>query len=266
MAKLSPLVVIVGETASGKSSLAMQLARKYSGEIICADSRTIYKGMDIGTAKPSKKDREEMKHYLLDIIEPGERYSASQFKQDAVNAINDITKRGKLPIMVGGTGLYIDAVIFDYGFSDGKQARNPTNSRHLSQDTLHKKNELRQNTLVIGLDRSREEVKNNIEQRVEQMIQAGYIEEVKILLTRYGKNNSALSGIDYRTVVKYIEGELTLNEVKLELIKGDKSLAKRQRTWFRRNKNINWIKPNQAEAKVKYFLNVKEVPARIYRK
>ncbi len=117
VAKVVPLLVIVGETASGKSALSMSLARKFNGEIICADSRTIYKDMDIGTAKPNAEDRAEIKHYLLDIIEPGQRYSASQFKEDALKAISEITKRGKLSILVGGTGLYIDAVIFDYQFN-----------------------------------------------------------------------------------------------------------------------------------------------------
>src|SRR5688572_21256799 len=113
-----PLIVIAGPTASGKSALAMKVAKKYNGEIICADSRTVYKGMDIGTAKPSAVDRKEVPHHLLDIVQPNQPFTAADFKEQALAAIDDISGRGKLPIMVGGTGLYIDSVIFDYRFGD----------------------------------------------------------------------------------------------------------------------------------------------------
>lgn len=254
MAKLSPLVVIVGETASGKSSLAMQLARKYNGEIICADSRTIYKGMDIGTAKPSKKDREEIEHYLLDIIEPNQRYSASLFKKDALEAISNIANRGKLPIMVGGTGLYVDAVLFDYSFSSGEQQKDPNNPRHLSKSTQKNRGELRPNTLVIGLNRSRDELNSRIEERAKQMLEADFINEVNILVDKYGTDNEALSGIGYRTFAKYLRGDITLELAKAEFVKGDKSLAKRQRTWFKRNKSIHWINSSQANKIVHDFV------------
>lgn len=254
MAKLSPLVVIVGETASGKSSLAMQIAKQFNGEIICADSRTIYKAMDIGTAKPSKKDREEIKHYLLDIIEPNQRYSASLFKKDALEAISNIANRGKLPIMVGGTGLYVDAVLFDYSFSSGEQQKDSNNPRHLSKSTQKNRGELRPNTLVIGLNRSRDELNIRIEERAKQMLEAGFINEVNTLVDKYGTDNEALSGIGYRTFAKYLRGDITLELAKAEFVKGDKSLAKRQRTWFKRNKSIHWINPSQANKIVHDFV------------
>jgi tRNA dimethylallyltransferase len=112
----APLIVIVGPTASGKSALAMQLAERFGGEIICADSRTVYKGMDIGTAKPSAEDQARVPHHGLDLVEPGERFSAVDFKNYATQTIADIRARGKIPFLVGGTGLYVDAVIFDYHF------------------------------------------------------------------------------------------------------------------------------------------------------
>ena len=112
-----PLVVIAGPTASGKSELAMKLAERFNGEIICADSRTIYKNMDIGTAKPTKLDQKAITHHLLDMIEPGELFSVYDFQQQAKAAINAIRSSGKLPIMVGGTGLYIDSVVFYYYFT-----------------------------------------------------------------------------------------------------------------------------------------------------
>ena len=111
-----PLIVITGPTASGKSALAMDIAKKYGGEIICADSRTVYKGMDIGTAKPTEQDQREVPHHLLDVVEPNQPFSAAEFKERANQAICDISARGKLPMLVGGTGLYIDAVLFDYHF------------------------------------------------------------------------------------------------------------------------------------------------------
>jgi len=110
--KTSPLVVVLGPTASGKSALAIKLALEFNGELICADSRTLYKGMDIGTAKPSKADQEAVPHHMLDIIEPSERYSAAAFQKRANELIEDIRQRGRRPILVGGTGLYIDAVNF----------------------------------------------------------------------------------------------------------------------------------------------------------
>src|SRR6187431_630808 len=111
-----PLIAIVGQTASGKSGLAMRIARQFNGEIICADSRTIYKHMNIGTAKPKPDDRKLIKHHLLDIIEPNEKFSASEFKSKALLAIGDISKRGKTPLLVGGTGLYVDSVLYDFSF------------------------------------------------------------------------------------------------------------------------------------------------------
>jgi tRNA dimethylallyltransferase len=175
------LVAIVGPTASGKSALAMKIAKQFSGEIIAADSRTIYRGMDIGTAKPSKADQAAVPHWGLDLAEPGESYSAARFKEYALAKITDISSRGKLPILVGGTGLYIDAVLFDYKFpaSDKKEVEfkdvdvaglqaiinkrgyvvpeNSKNRRHLIRtierqgQTGHRRHDLPPGVLLIGL-------------------------------------------------------------------------------------------------------------------
>ena len=112
----TPLVVIAGPTASGKTALAIRLAERYDGEIICADSRTIYKGMDIGTAKPSAEEQARVPHWGLDIVEPGERFTVADFKAYAERKIQEIRERDRIPFLVGGTGLYIDAVIFDFQF------------------------------------------------------------------------------------------------------------------------------------------------------
>lgn len=247
VAKIAPLLVIVGETASGKSDLAMELARRFNGEIICADSRTIYKGMDIGTAKPSLEDRAEVPHHMLDIINPNERYSVVEFKTAAQKLIEEISLRGRLPILVGGTGLYIDAVIFNYQFSHTDAPRSKDNSRHLDSSVTVKKHDLRPNTLVLGMQVERTVLEERIKRRIAAMFDAGFEDEVKKLIELYGTNNEAMSGIGYRTMAKYVRGELTLDEAKDEFVRGDKSLAKRQRTWFKRNKSIHWIE-KQIEA------------------
>src|SRR5664279_1374048 len=137
-----PIIVVVGETASGKSALAMELAQKFAGEIICADSRTVYTGMDIGTAKPTLNDQAQIQHHLLDVATLGQPFSASQFKTLACNSINDIHKRHKVPIIVGGTGLYVDSVIYDYKFPSAPAAGLRKELNSLSLDELIDRAEL----------------------------------------------------------------------------------------------------------------------------
>lgn len=284
------LIVIVGETASGKSDLAIELAEQVGGEIICADSRTIYKGMDIGTAKPTQKDQNRVPHHLLDVVEPGQAYSVAQFKKVVLKLIPKIVQRGKVPIMVGGSGLYIDAVIFDYQFRPvdvGKrnqlatlslkdlqsQARrlgvketevNFKNKRHLQRaietgGVLKQTQQMRPNTLVIGLTPDRELLKARIKERVDIMIERGLVGEVEKLGKKYGWENEAMSGIGYRFFAQYVRGEINLDEAKAKFVQGDLSLAKRQRTWFKRNKNIHWLsEPKQAFSLVKTFLGATE--------
>ncbi len=257
VARVVPLIVIVGETASGKSAMAMEIAKKFNGEIIAADSRTIYKYMDIGTAKPTKQNQTEVKHHLIDIIEPDEKYSAKKFKSDALKALDDISGRGKLPILVGGTGLYVDAILFDYQFSEEGALRDQQNNRHLAQRSSVKKNDIRPNTLVLGLSINRKLLEDRIEKRIESMLKAGLVAEVKFLATKYELNLESLSGIGYKTMFRYLNEEITLKDAKIELVRGDKSLAKRQRTWFKRNSNINWVNSSkQAIFLVQEFLQI----------
>ena len=129
-----PLVVIVGPTASGKSALAISLAEKFGGEIICADSRTVYKGMDIGTAKPTVDEQARVPHWGLDLVEPGERFSAAKFKRYAIAKIDEIHSRGNIPFLVGGTGLYIDGILFDYEFGSDFNAELRKKLESLSLD------------------------------------------------------------------------------------------------------------------------------------
>ncbi len=235
-----PLVVVVGETASGKTALGLELAEKFGGEIICADSRTIYRGMDIGTAKPTNEEQSIVPHHLLDIRNPDETYTVAQFQADAREAIIDISSRGKLPIMVGGSGLYIDSVIYDYSFySDG--IRDKSNPRHLADGSGSQDKVLRANTLVIGIQRDKGDLENRIKKRVDIMLEAGLVDEVSRLIAKYGRDKPALSGICYQIFADYLEGRISLDEARQKFVHGDMVLAKKQRTWFKRNKSIHWV-------------------------
>jgi len=270
---MSPLIVIVGETASGKSALAMELAERLDGELICADSWTVYRGFDIGTAKPTAADRAAVPHHLLDVADPAEGFSAVVFQKLALAAIADITSRGKLPIMVGGTGLYIDSVLFDYGFlpPSDPALRDELNSLSLEQlharaselgldtagiDLRNKrrvirliennglrptKRPMRGNTLVLGMRVEREVLGERIAARVDAMLAAGLEAEVRTLADRYGWDVEPIKGIGYKEFREYVSGTQTIAEVRERIIKGTMDLAKRQRTWFKRNSSIQWV-------------------------
>jgi tRNA dimethylallyltransferase len=273
MAAKSPLIVIVGETASGKSALAIELAQQFNGEIICADSRTVYRGMDIATAKPSKADRKKVAHHLLDIAQPDRPVTVAEFKKRTLQAIDDIVSRGKLPIMVGGSGLYIDAVLFDFEFrgeADDKlraeltklsveelQHRlnmagiplpeNVRNPRYLiraleTNGQIGTRKSLRPNTLIIGLQVDREVLRQRISERVDVMVETGFVDELERLVERYGWGIQALQAPGYKAFRGYMAGELSLEQAKQQFIKNDMALAKRQRTWFKRNSSIHWVK------------------------
>lgn len=236
-----PLIAIVGETASGKTALAIELAEKFDGEIICADSRTVYRGMNIGTAKPTASERSRVPHYLLDVVEPDEPFTVADFKRLANEAIDDIAKRGKLPIMVGGSGLYVDAVLYDFGFSPDNAARDEVNPRHVSSGESGSRKKLRKNTLVLGLNLEREVLGRRISQRVDAMVEGGMVEETKRLIENY-PNSKALDAPGYKAFRGYIEGLLDLEQAKALFVQNDMKLAKRQRTWFKRNNSIHWIR------------------------
>ena len=275
----TPLIVVVGETASGKSAVASELAKQLNGEIICADSWTVRKEVNIGTAKPSEEEQKLIAHHLLDIVDPCEDFTAAVFKRMAIEKIDEIASRDKLSIMVGGTGLYIDGVLFDYGFlpAGPKEQRQELNlmtiselleltkKRKLKTDSIDIRNKrriirlietagqspsqgkLRPNTLIIGLKTEPETLKQRTQQRVGQMIGQGLEAEVKALSDKYGWSCEALKGIGYKEWQGYFNGEYNLEEVVQKIVRATDQLAKRQRTWFKRNKSIQWVK-NQADA------------------
>lgn len=234
------LLAIVGLTASGKTALGIRLAKKLNGEVICADSRTVYKHMDIGTAKPTLEEMQGIRHHLLDLVEPDQPFTVADFKHLAFKAVDDIRSRGKLPILVGGSGLYIDVVLFDYDFAGASGERDTQNPRHRASGSAHSRSKLMEGAVVIGLQPNRDELRQKLERRVDQMVENGFVEEVKSLLTRYS-GVKALSAPGYRAFVEYIGGEISLAEAKEIFVLRDYQLARRQMTWFRRNTDINWF-------------------------
>lgn len=282
-----PLIVIVGETGSGKSALANELAQIFSGEIIAADSRTIYEGLDIITAKPTITDRELVPHHLLDVIRPNQAFSAAEFKLAACRAIAEIAGRGHLPFLVGGTGLYVDAVIYDFMFKEKADParrdtlraltiqelqnmllsegiplpQNERNPRHLIRaletgGETGSRGELRFNTLVIGLTIERNELRRRIAHRVDVMVGAGLIDEVEQAAQEFGWDAPGLQTPGFKLFKNVIDGVLTIDEAKELFVRDHLQLAKRQRTWFRRNRDIKWIsKEEEAVDLITTFLN-----------
>lgn len=285
MAAELPLIVIAGPTASGKTSLAIALAEKYDGEIICADSRTVYASMDIGTAKPTQSERARVVHWGLDLVEPGERFTAADFKAYAVAKIDDIKRRGKIPFLVGGTGLYIDAVLFDYQFGGGFDKNLRVKLEQLTVDELHNYcaqnsvtlpdnkynkryviraieqngiNKQRQTvpittSIIVGIATDRDTLRTRIVDRSEQLFDGNVVEEASKLGNKYGWDSEALTGNIYPLARLYLDGQLTMVELKQKFITSDWRLAKRQLTWLRRNQFINWKTLDQAEH---YLVNI----------
>lgn len=272
-ASAPPLLVLVGETASGKSALALDLAKRFNGEIISADSWTVYKGFDIGTAKPSNPERAQVPHHLLDVADARDGFSAVIFQQLAQATIDAIHGRGKLPILVGGTGLYIDSVIYRYSFlaPPSPGLREELNAMSLEEvlklaherglDTsvvdvrnkrrvirlienegqLPSKKPLRPNTLLLGIQTPRETLAARIAERVEAMLAGGLELEVQKLAEEYGWEAEPMKGVGYKEWREYFEGSASLDNVRQRIIKNTLDLAKRQRTWFKRNKSIHWF-------------------------
>ncbi len=286
-----PLLAIVGTTATGKSQLALKLAAKFSGEIVSADSWVVRRGLDIGTAKPSLKDRQTVRHHMIDIIEPDDNFSAAEYKKRAAAAIEGIYSRNHLPIIVGGSGLYVDSLLFDYSFlpASGRGERERLNAlplqdlqllaldEELDLDSIDKNNKrrvirlietnggiatrtsLRDSTLIIGLNPERKELTKSITKRVDQMLAQGLEGEVKNLSEEYGWGCEALKGIGYHEWRLYFTSNQDLTTTRERIIKDTLDLAKRQQSWFKRNKSIHWfttpVNLSQVDALITTFLS-----------
>lgn len=285
------IIAVVGPTASGKSDLAVRIAQRLEGEIISADSMQIYRGMDIGTAKVTREEMGGIPHHLIDIREPQESFSAAEFQALAREKIREIAGRRKLPILVGGTGLYLNSVTDPYDFSGPKVERTGEIRAHyhnlaksqgkeklyeelLSVDPesarkLHPNDEKRviraleyfrlngkpisenlqaarkteslYSVYWIGLNMDRKLLYRRIEERVDAMMAAGLLDEVKALLAQGCQPDSqAMQGIGYRQLIQHLQGDLALQEA-VDLIKQEsRRYAKRQLTWFRRDTRIHW--------------------------
>ena len=233
----NPTIIILGPTASGKTALGIKLAKALNGEIISADSRAIYKGMDIGTAKPSLKEREGIIHYGLDLVYPDERFTVADWKKYAEEKIADIKARSKTPIIVGGTGLYIDALIYDYHF------KGPTGEKigDLEQKTCSDRKEIKGDFLLIGIKWDNEKLRERLKKRIDIMFDKPLYDEVKKLSETYDWNLQSMKSDIYQYAYKYLNGQLSLEEAKEKSFYDDYHLAKRQLTWFKRNDKIIWL-------------------------
>ena len=217
---IKPVIVIVGPTASGKTGAAIALAEEIGGEIICADSRTIYRGMDVGTAKPSMEERKNIVHFGLDLVDPDERFTVYDWKKYAEQKIYEIRKRGKFPIIVGGTGLYIDALIYDYQFDQGRKS-----------EQLDRK------------EWTNEEIRERIKLREQQMFEnEELVLETVALAKRFDWGLQSMRSNIYQFVWRMLNKEITKDEAIALGVYDDYHLAKRQMTWFKRNKQIRWCR------------------------
>jgi len=282
-----PLIVVVGPTASGKTALAVKLAMRFGGEIVCADSRTIYKGMDIGTAKPTPEERMQVPHWGLDLVEPGERFTAADFKAYALEKIAEIRARGHVPFLVGGTGLYVDSITFDYQFggkadfalrdklermsieelhsycknNNIKLPENAYNKRYviraIEQKSINTKRRDQpiDNCVIVGIATERNILKQRIEQRTEQLFDNDVVDEATQLGKKYGWDNEAMTGNIYPLIHSYLEGESNIQNVKEKFTTLDWRLAKRQLTWLRRNPFIKWLSLSEAEQYILHLLS-----------
>ncbi len=274
----SKILVVVGQTASGKSSLSIKLAKALNAEIIAADSRTIYKSMDVGTAKPSKEDQDLVVHHCIDLVFPDEDFNVVKFNQHAKAAIEDIQARDKQVIIVGGTGLYVDSLLFNYAFKEMKGQETRSELVNESIDDLNlkarklgyiSKDEVVKNRrhivriierggrfeerpvmddryIVVGINPARSVLRLRIEERAEQMFKAGLKKEYLELIDRYGSDCESMTGIGYREFAAWSTGAISVGQVKRDIIKNTLKLAKRQRTWFKRNQNINWFEDSNS--------------------
>ncbi len=294
------LIVILGPTASGKTDLAIKMAKEFNGEIISADSRQIYKKMDIGTAKPDGKWKtvagkrrylvEGVPHYAIDAVNPGKTFTAAEFKKLAIESVEDIGRRGKIPFLVGGTGLYVWAVVDNLQFPSGdpmKKLRAGFADKSIEElvellkkvdpeavsfvDIKNKRRVIRAlevaistgqsfsvhrakteplfDCLQIGIRWPIDELFQRIDERIDEQWEKGWQGEVESLVRqKYSFDLPSLSGIGYREVVKYLAGEMTLPEMFRILKRETRRYAKRQITWFKRDKRIQWIEKSDVSA------------------
>jgi len=277
MAMKGKLIVIAGTNASGKSGLGVEMALRFQGEIVSADSRQVFRGLDLGSGKITREEMRGVPHHLIDVCEPGDFFSMADFQHLAFAAIDDILSRGKTPFLVGGTGLYVDSVAEGYQLSDRAPDLSlrahletfdtpalyemlreklpdteidPRNRNRvmralerLAADDYHpSRREQRYDTLKIGVTWPREILKRRIDERLETRLRQGMVEEVKGLMEQGVSTEFLMKlGLEYRYITRYLLGEIPYDQMVLELGNAIKKFAKRQMTWFRREENLHWL-------------------------
>ena len=284
------VIFILGPTASGKTSVAIELAKRIGGEIISADSRAFYTGMDIATAKPSIKERQGIKHWGIDLINPGKKYSIAEFKVYCEEKIADIKSRGLVPIVVGGSGLYADSVIFNYDLKSRKPKEDDADAKlqKLSvfelQELIKKKgigfpenyknkrylirwlendgkmgedrDEINSDYLVFGVYTKRDELKERIKLRIDKLFNQELIDEYINLNNAYPDALESITTNYYPIIKRYLNKEIDLNEAKELAYYADWHLAKRQLTWLKRNKYIKWYKKDEIVDQIEASIHI----------
>lgn len=286
-----PLIILTGPTAVGKTALSIRLAKKINGEIISADSMQVYRGMDIGSAKVSEEEMDGVKHYLIDVLDPSDEFNVVKFQEMAKEAMDDIYSKGKIPIIAGGTGFYIQSILYDIDFEKNENDREYRtyleniaatedgekklyemlqNIDPKSAEIIHANNVKRviraleffketgtpisehneeqreknspYNFCYFVLNDDREKMYANIEKRVDIMLDMGLVSEVEKLYEKgYRKEMVSMQGLGYKEILDYLNGDISLERA-VYLIKRDtRHFAKRQLTWFRREKNVTWV-------------------------
>ena len=274
---MGKLIVIAGTNASGKSGLGVELASRYGGEVVSADSRQVFRGLDLGSGKITPQEMRGVPHHLIDVCQPGDFFSMADFQRLAYAAIDGIQARGKLPFRVGGTGLYVDAVAEGYELSDrapdlalraelethttpelyqmlqeklpGTEIDPRNRNRvmraleRLAADDYHPgKRQPRYEVLKLGVSWDRETLKQRIDERLERRLRDGMVQEVQGLLDAGVSREFLMKlGLEYRYLTRYLDGELTYEQMVLELGNAIKKFAKRQVTWFKKDPAIHWL-------------------------
>lgn len=286
---LKKIVAVAGPTASGKTALALKIAERFDGEVVSCDSMQIYRHMDVGTAKPSIEEMERIPHHMIDIAEPFENYSVADFAEQARKCIDDILSRGKLPVLAGGTGLYMDSIIENIGFADfgsdeefrremqmladreGNQAVHrllaekdpdaaekihPNNIRRViralevcrltgktfTQVNMESRRQRMYDALIFAIDTDREVLYERINHRVDRMIDEGLVEEVQGLRNMgISREHTSMQAIGYKELMEFLDGNCNFDEAVEKIKQESRRYAKRQITWFKRNKDIHWV-------------------------
>lgn len=292
-----PLIILTGPTAVGKTALSIEFAKRINGEIISADSMQVYKQMDIGTAKVTPEEMQGVKHYLIDIINPDEEFNVFKFQEYAKSALDEIYANGSIPIIAGGTGFYIQSVLYDIDFKENEadtdyrseleelavskgaaylhalladidaesaatihennvkrviralEYYKQTGQKISEHNTKQREKESPYNFIYFVLNDDREAIYDRINRRVDLMLEAGLLDEVKHLMEQgYTKNMVSMQGIGYKEIIDYYNGEITLDEAVYIIKRDSRHFAKRQLTWFGREKAVTFIDRQEFES------------------